>query len=187
MNWYVLQAMQEDEFELSYKQESFFANKPHFYYFFRELFFQRKTLDEIQKHFALTQKSIVNYLSGLEKIGLIEVHPYNRIKFLVSGKQKWNETGPWYKKHLKIYMEHILKQIQDNPGKGYTSNIGFVTLSQDDFERFIAEIKAVEKKYRNIAHQDYLFDRHLHGVNVSWNFNIAQIDVFEKETLIKNI
>lgn len=119
----------------------------------------------------------------------MELHPGGKVKYKVSGKQRWLPDGPWYNKFLKSFVDILLKEIHHskNNYNNYTSNIGFATLSQESLNRFIFDIKQVEKKYKEIAFQDYLMNKNLDGIEVSWNFNFACIDVYSKMTDIPEL
>lgn len=178
----------EEEFELTYEQEKFFANNPHYYYFFREHFFQRKDLDQICKQHKITKRSCYLYLRKLEKIGLLDLYPNNKVKYKISGKQRWLSDGPWFKKFLCPFLNNILKEIQGSSNElNYTNNIGFATISKEVLTNFIFEINQVEKKFKEIAYQDYLINRHKDGVDVSWSFNFACMDIFGRMTQIINL
>ncbi len=54
----------------------------------------RWTMTEMMEHFHLTEHRCINHLARLDRLGLIELLPGNRIKLRVSTNFKWQENGP---------------------------------------------------------------------------------------------
>lgn len=180
----------ENEFIFTPEQDEFFAGHPGHYYFFREIFFEKKNLLQMEKEFGLKQKSIFRYLLDLEKIGILELDVFNKIKFHLSGRQKWDFRGKWMKKFLKKFLTDIVDLIHNNTShysSAYSSSVGFFTTSKENYERFKMEIQLVEKKYREIAHQDYMMNRNKDQVPVTWSFNIVEADLYRLNTHIPNL
>ncbi|HLE11514.1 MAG: hypothetical protein A2504_05855 [Bdellovibrionales bacterium RIFOXYD12_FULL_39_22] len=178
-----------NDFSFNILQETFFAKNPHYYYFFRECFFEKKDLEQIKKEYKLSDKSVLKYILGLEKLGLLEVHPGNRLRFLVYGKLRWLHNGPWMKRFYPEFMKKIVQlQLENLDNENFRTDFpGFFTLPQRTYEDFGREIQELEIKYREIAFRDSLLSSHEEFVPVTWIFSMIPMDVFALETDIHNI
>ncbi|OFZ45790.1 MAG: hypothetical protein A2381_09325 [Bdellovibrionales bacterium RIFOXYB1_FULL_37_110] len=176
----------ESEFSFTLEQEKFLADHPNFYYYFREIFFEKKSLEEMERKFKLTRKTTLKYLKKLEEFKLLEVHPNNRIKFLKYGKLKWIYNGPWTKKMFPKYSQKVTELLIENLDNSdyYSSLVGYFSLPPATFLDFKREVNELEKKYKNIAFRDYLTNDTGNFIPVTWIFNILPVDIFQLETHI---
>jgi len=177
----------EDEFSFTLEQEEFFANNPNYYFFFRETFFQRKSLKQMEKDFNLDEKSILGYLFKLEKMGLCEVLPGNAVRWNVNGKLRWLRNGPWNQKHLKSYVDRILELILDKRENCYNSQIGHFSISQKTYDDFKTELRRLEDKYKEIAFHDHMLNRTGNFIPVTYNFSVIDDDIFNFMTSIPKL
>ncbi len=79
-------------FQYSEKQEAFFAGNPGYLAYFDHLL-SGATPASIRRKFKLTLGSNQKYLRHLEKLGLIEVHPGDKVKLRVRGEPTWRIGG----------------------------------------------------------------------------------------------
>lgn len=56
--------------------------------------FNRWTLAEITRIYDLSEDAVVGKLIRLDRLGIIELLPGNRVKLLISPNFQWNENGP---------------------------------------------------------------------------------------------
>jgi len=68
---------------------------------FFDLLIRGKTPTQIAKKFKLTKKSMIFYLSNLDKLKLIEWLPNNKAKILIQGEPNWIPKGPLSQKFRK--------------------------------------------------------------------------------------
>ncbi|NNC99718.1 MAG: helix-turn-helix transcriptional regulator [Gammaproteobacteria bacterium] len=61
------------------------------------------TVEDIIRRYKITKAEVIKYLLRLEKFGLIELRPNNRIRPLVSHDFKWSSGGPLE----KFFREHF--------------------------------------------------------------------------------
>lgn len=73
------------EKSLTPKQEEYFIKNPNAYYFFHQLLELDLDWKKLRARQGLTQKSVEGYLLSLDKIGVIELHPGNKIKSEFAG------------------------------------------------------------------------------------------------------
>jgi len=63
--------------------------------------------DEILESFRIEKKDLYHCLARLEEMKLLELHPFNRIKWLVANDFRWIENGP-----IETYFErHMLNEF----------------------------------------------------------------------------
>ena len=65
--------------------------------------FNHWTLDNITQYFTLSEEECVLKLLKLDKIGIIQLLPHNRIKLLISPNFSWIENGPFE----RFFREHV--------------------------------------------------------------------------------
>ncbi len=63
------------------------------------------------EEYKYSEKETTEMLLKLDQIGLIELHPNNRIKLLVSTNVFWNSDGPLW----KLYVKNIFEDYFDYP------------------------------------------------------------------------
>lgn len=89
--------MQQDQSnslsELSHEQEKEIAGDLELL-LITVLVLNRWSLDEIMQHYKFELTSCIRYLAHLDRLGMIELQPGNRIRLLASPHFKWRENGP---------------------------------------------------------------------------------------------
>lgn len=70
---------------LSPKQEEYFVKNPNAYHFFHQLLELDLDWKKLKSRHGLTQKCVDSYLLNLDKIGVLELHPGNKIKSEFAG------------------------------------------------------------------------------------------------------
>lgn len=76
--------------------------------------FNQWTLHEIITVFTLTEEECIRKLLKLDKLGLIQLMPGNRIKLLTSQRFRWIENGPFE----RFFREHIGQEYFDSHFQG---------------------------------------------------------------------
>lgn len=71
---------------LTEEQEKFFRKNTAFFYFFCLIYEREHSLSQVKKEQGLDEYSLNHYLNQLEKLGLLERHPNDVIKFLKKGQ-----------------------------------------------------------------------------------------------------
>lgn len=54
----------------------------------------RWSLPEIIQHYKFKETEVIRYLALLDRLRIIELQPYNRIKLLIAPNFKWRDDGP---------------------------------------------------------------------------------------------
>jgi transcriptional regulator with XRE-family HTH domain len=181
----------QTNFTFTEKQEEFFARNPNYYYFFREILFEKKSVADLEKERKLSRKSIAKYLRKLESMDLLEWHPQDRIKFKVYGKLKWADHGPWMRGQLPGFYSEMMELLKSHPDNQdfYTSFVGHFKVPRHVFEMFKAEIQDIQEKYREIAFRKDMLDasEKKKFIPVSWLFNIIPVDLYAHRTYIPEL
>jgi DNA-binding Xre family transcriptional regulator len=113
----LVQKEEVESYDLTKEQEKFFYNNPHYLDFFFLLYENSMPLSEIKEKFKLTKKSVGLYLKKLEQLGLLELHPYDEIKFLVKGSLSIGAGSILASQFSKRSLEHVTKYIVEGLGE----------------------------------------------------------------------
>lgn len=89
----LLPAREARSFGYTLEQERFFADHPRFLAYFDLLLAGEAPASIARKH-GLSERSTARYLRQLEKLGLIERLPRDRVRLTVEGEPKWMPRGP---------------------------------------------------------------------------------------------
>jgi len=99
---------QELKGELSESQEQALAEQPRLLGVFYLLLNQWQ-VKEIARQFEIAETELLQLLMKLERLGLIELHPANRIRLLTHTTLQWREGGPIRMKYQSQVMEEFLQ------------------------------------------------------------------------------
>ena len=125
------------------EQERFFCNNLSCLAFF-DMLLNLGSVKNIQKKFKVSQKKISFYLSSLEKLGLIERHPYDRVKLLVSNNVQWIRNGPLRKKLFDLAKAEFLNNEFDEKNSFYK----FITaqISKSTHRKLLVKLDELTKE-----------------------------------------
>lgn len=76
--------------------------------------FNQWTIDDITQYFTLSYEECIGKLLKLDRIGIIQLLPHNKIKLLVSPNFSWIEDGPFE----RFFREHIGKEYFNTSFQG---------------------------------------------------------------------
>ena len=99
---------QNKNYFLTTKQEAYFAKKPYDFYIFRELY-KGKSTSDMKKDLSLSENQFFKILRSFENLDLLDIYPYNKIKFKISGQLRLNLTGVLFEKMVKEQNQTFLK------------------------------------------------------------------------------
>jgi transcriptional regulator with XRE-family HTH domain len=71
------------------------------------------TFEEMVETFTLPEKDITGHLLALDKMGILELHPENRIRLTISRTFRWTPNGPF----MKMFCE---KMVNDFLADGFS-------------------------------------------------------------------
>ena len=116
-------------------------------------------LDKIQGLFGIEQPQLYLYLRSLEKLGLIELLPNNRYRFLVALPIRWRTGGALFGVIEKLnhrYISHCLKN-EANPEYAFTTTSRLMT--KNSAQQIQASLKKVREEFDYLTSQDQMFYR----------------------------
>ncbi len=159
--------------KMSFKQEQLLVEDPKLFSLMI-LLQSRWPISMITSEYDFTEPEISEMLDRLEKGGLIEVHPGNRIKLLVSGDAFSRKGGPLWRKYQKIVLDAFFDYLFNTPSDDVLFNQG--QLSDTSIRLFRKKIDKLSKEFNELAEMDAglpLSDRYGTGLIVGcrpWTF-----------------
>ena len=138
-------------FRITPAQEEFFSQHPSYLCYFLELL--NKSPAEIERTHNITAKSSRVYLKALEKLGLIQVFPGDKIKMKARSPILWSDHGPlgaiFSKTMLLQFAAWAAKKIT-SPQKMFLELHGW-TITPAQYEEFQREYRELAQKYREVS------------------------------------
>ena len=81
-------------------------------------------------------------LEKLEKLGLLEVHPYNRVRLLIPTNVLWQNKGPLWQENHQMFIDDFMDSSFDLPNE-------HLVFSPGQFSE--ASLKIIRKKIENLV------------------------------------
>jgi transcriptional regulator with XRE-family HTH domain len=176
------------EFSFTEAQEQFFGEHPEHYNFFREVFFARKTPEEVGVENGLTQKSLNRYLKELENQGLLDRLVGGKLHFNFSGRLKWRHGGPWMRKYFRNYSRKISDEILAHPDSpDHFCSFSYATLSRANRDLFYLEIQEIIEKYKDVAYKEHLVESKGESLPVTWLVGMVPTDIVSHREDVPNL
>jgi DNA-binding Xre family transcriptional regulator len=165
---------QEKVFQLTEKQERFFADHPSYYAFFHELLEERQSISEIRAKYGLNAKSLTRYLRALDRIDVIEWLPGDRVKRLFHGTHNWIRNGPLQQKFQRSdginFLDYL---IQNDPRDLHYFTGSDRYLHVETLRAMLAELKSVIVAYRKRAYRDEISYPKSDLIRTKWVVGLA--------------
>ncbi|MCM2323741.1 MAG: helix-turn-helix transcriptional regulator [Oligoflexia bacterium] len=108
-----LKQMSAKDVRFSPEQQEYFVQHIECFYFFWKLVYERLSVEEIQKHFGLTDSEVFRYLKRLDELKLIQLHENNKVKIPKVGLVRWVGSGPLMRKVRKEWSHELVTDIVD--------------------------------------------------------------------------
>lgn len=96
-----------ESYTYTLEQEKILAQEPKLLAFL-DLLISGKSVQAIRSRYGLSPDIVTKMLLKLDKIGLIEVHPKERVKLLLHGEPQWIKGGPLSKKFREVMIQDFL-------------------------------------------------------------------------------
>ncbi|MDD4973466.1 MAG: helix-turn-helix transcriptional regulator [Bacteriovorax sp.] len=139
-----------NKFTYTLKQEQLFVSIEGLLAFFDQLL-KGRSPSQIARTYSLTEKSVVFYLSHLDKSGLIEWLPKNKARVLVTGEPSWIKGGPLSQKFRRQIIDgHIANYVDDRDHL----KIGIYSLSKESQLKVNSMLIEVTEKVRGLEVRD---------------------------------
>ena len=125
---------------LSLEQEESLLQNPRMLIFLH-LLIQKWKVEQITKRFDFESHEITNILLELDRLRLIDLHPHNQFKVLISNTQLWNRSSPFMKKYKEMlqngFLSHDLRKRTNvsffHPANYPKIHTGFYSKKSTDF------------------------------------------------------
>lgn len=105
---------------------------------------------EIQQYYQYTESETIQYLAKLDRLGIIDLLPGNRIKLIISPRFSWRRDGPMQ----AFFTRHMQSDFLANDFMGDGEEHNFLTamLTEKSAREFAQKIKdlVAEFKIRNL-------------------------------------
>lgn len=155
----VLSAGVEEKTFFTEKQEVYLANHPYIFAYFKALYSDKKTPEQIAKDYKLSHMVNQKYLKALSDIGVIA--PPKDLKtspnFLVNGVCSFSAGGPLSKKLTDLQFKQHYEQTLLDTKKDNQNDIVLAPgmwLTEKEYDNYKKEILALEDKYINLSVQN---------------------------------
>jgi transcriptional regulator with XRE-family HTH domain len=137
-------------FTYTLKQEQLLSTEDGLLAFFDHLL-KGKSPKQIARQYSLSEESMIFYLSKLDKVGLIEWQPKNKIKLLVRGEPSWIKMGPLAQKFRRQIIESHVENYIDNRDH---LKISIHSLSGESNQKLPSLISDLTEKVRSLEIKD---------------------------------
>jgi DNA-binding Xre family transcriptional regulator len=137
------------------RQESQLAeDRPAFHLFL--LLLDGMTIEEIQEQYQLEKQMIFKLGMKLEKIGLAEVTPGNRVRLTVQSPVEFRRDGPLHHSLVKLNMAFLRSTYlaRDTEHSAYLTQTRRMT--QKTAQHILARLRDVQVELSNLARRDQL-------------------------------
>lgn len=121
----------------------------------------RWTLEQIVANYAISEHQVLRYLATLDRLGLIELQPGNKIRLRTTADFRWLENGPIQRFFQnKIAEEFFNSRFDKNTEKLLVSNAMLTPAAQQLFHRRM-ELLLRELEELNREESQQSFDQRL--------------------------
>ena len=137
---------------LSLKQEQALAKDPMLFTYFYHLL-NGWTHRQLIKKLAISEVKSIKQLTTLDKLGLIELLPGNKVRLLTAQTIKWRDDGPI----RKLYKDQVLEEFLNSKFNKDNEALQFETaeLSQASLRTLQRKIDVLVKDMEEYAEVDY--------------------------------
>ncbi len=153
---------------INFEQEQILADDPKLFSFL-SLLISRWPIKMITNEYDYSEVEITKLLGKLEEMGLIEVHPNNRIKLLVANNTFSRKGGPLWKKYQKKVLDAFFNYQFNTVSDDVIFNEG--QFSETSIKLFRKKLTKLSKEFKELAEMDAtlpLNDRYATGLIIGF-------------------
>ena len=110
------------------------------------------TFEEIISYYKISEPECVKYLARLDKLGLIQLLPNNRIRQMVSKDFRWLSRGPIEKFFEKVAQSKFLESHFTHPGEIRLFKNGM--LSRVSVEMLRSKVEMLAREFTSFQYDD---------------------------------
>ncbi len=135
-------------------------------------------LSLITERYSIPHEVMTKFLLRLDRLGLIELHPGNRVRLLVTKQVFWRKHGPLWERYEKVVREDFFNFDFDSPNSRLDFNPA--QLSASSIKIVNKKIEALVRQYDELADMDSslpIQNRYSVALHVGfrpWGFTIAK-------------
>jgi len=136
---------------LSQEQEESLLQNPRMLIFLH-LLIQKWKVEQIMKRFDFESHEITNILLELDRLRLIDLHPHNQFKVLISNTQLWNRSSPFMKKYKEMLQNGFLSHDFEEKNERFLFSP--CQLSEDSQRILLKEIDRLLRRFKELSEAD---------------------------------
>jgi DNA-binding Xre family transcriptional regulator len=166
----------EAHHEYTDEQETFFVKNPKSLAMF-DLLIRHGRVSVIKKQYDISDAKLFKHLMSLERLGLIECHANNRVKFLVSKNVSWQAKG----KLRKIFKSKAKDEFLSSDFSGKKDQLKFLSIELGDksFNKLVSSIQELADEYARISEMELSLgvkteNRGLLMATRNWKFSLLE-------------
>lgn len=133
-------------------QDEAFAREPHLSYFFFELFYFEKSVEEITNKYSLSEVSVYRYLRKLDELELIKLDVGNKFRFLVKPPMGFAADSLVLRQDVMSSIEETAKRVicaEPDPNSFLLSKP--LKIHEDMYEQMLLDIRSILDKYAEVS------------------------------------
>ena len=141
--------------------------------------------------YKYSEPEAVQMLGKLERLGLLEVHPYNRVRLLIPTNVFWQNNGPLWQATHQMFIDDFMDSSFDLPNERLVFSPG--QFSEASLKIIRKKIENLVKEYNQLAEMDSTLPikgRHSTGLFIGfrpWVYSvIANLHRRSKKDFSKN-
>ncbi|MBU3915811.1 helix-turn-helix transcriptional regulator, partial [bacterium] len=123
----------------------------------------------ITKEYEYSESEAIDMLGRLESIGLLEIHPNNHIRMLISNNVFWQTNGPLWEAYHRTFFDDFMDNPFDRPNNRLVFSPG--QFSEASLKVIRKKIDNLVKEFNQLAEMDSalpLKDRHSTGLMIGF-------------------
>ena len=106
----------------------------------------------IIEEYKYSESEAVRMLGKLERLGLLEVHPYNRVRLLIPTNVFWQNNGPLWQTTHQMFIDDFMDSSFDLPNERLVFSPG--QFSEASLKIIRKKIENLVKEYNQLAEMD---------------------------------
>lgn len=107
---------------------------------------------EITEAFQMEENELINILSRLDRLRIIEYRPPHRVRKLTARNFAWRKDGPVQKFFVTRFVPEFFQSTFEGPGDGFRFVGG--TLSPGSLSQFKASLERLAAEFEELARSD---------------------------------
>ena len=110
------------------------------------------SVSQVVEDYQYSEPEAVRMLGKLERLGLLEVHPYNRVRLLIPTNAFWQNNGPLWQATHKMFIDDFMDSSFNLPNE----RLEFIPgqFSEASLKIIRKKIENLVKEYNQLAEMD---------------------------------